>query len=390
MDMSALPSHLRLSYNPFEPAASGAPYGSELSEPFGIAADIRTLLSGYQSTRGAKGATIVGEYGTGKTCLLYWLRDRELPRRRIVPFYFDNPGVRFYDLANALLRQIGRKDFAKFVWELASPHVEDHQLDLFERGFEAFVRASLGRVQREDVMGRLQRAILDAQIADDEEIADCLARLVTDTVRKPYFEYRDFVPSSSASLVAEREEARYFRAILKTIAKGRDATGIAFLIDEFEEIALQKRLTRRAAHDYLTTVKHLLNIAELGPPEFWIFLSMTPEAEAQSRRLEPSLFERLQGATELQPLTLEAALELIEKRVRPARPKGDEGNDSAFPFPSNIDKVFRPTTYSSPRRLIKTCSFAVAKAAPSTLVPFSPEYLQAVERQLYPSESTST
>ena len=31
--------------------------------------------------------------------------------------------MQFYDLANALLKTIGRKDFAKFIWEYAGPYV---------------------------------------------------------------------------------------------------------------------------------------------------------------------------------------------------------------------------------------------------------------------------
>ena len=52
-----------------------------------------------------------------------------------------------------------------------------------------------------------------------------LARIVTDVVKKPYFEYRDFMPRQSGSMVPEGEEAPYFRAILKTISQGTGAQG---------------------------------------------------------------------------------------------------------------------------------------------------------------------
>ena len=80
---------------------------------------MKNLLDAQQTGQGVKAIVVVGEYGTGKTCLLQWLHREVLPSRQIKSFYFDNPGVQFYDLANMLLRTIGRKEFAKFIWELA-------------------------------------------------------------------------------------------------------------------------------------------------------------------------------------------------------------------------------------------------------------------------------
>ena len=263
--MSSILQNLKLEFNPFQPSAAGPPLKGSLIPPRTIANQTRELLNTHQTGHRTKAVVITGDYGTGKTWLLRWLDHSVLPSRRIKSFYFDNPGVQFYDLANALLRTIGRKDFAKFLWELAGPFVSVpfHQ-HLFESGFEAFVSAQSSRSSRQDlreVTVALQEAILRRGITTDEQIAHCLARIVTDAVRKPYFEYRDFVPRQQGSLVAEAEEAPYFSAILKTISMGFNAEAIAFLIDEFEEVGLQKRLTRRAAHDYLATLKRLINLS---------------------------------------------------------------------------------------------------------------------------------
>ena len=131
-----------------------------------------------------------------------------------------------------------------------------YQGNLFRKDFEEYLAAESHsrRGNRSDVALELQQAILAAGITTDDEIAHCLARIVADAVRKPYFEYRDFLPRSTGSLVAEAEEARYFAAILKTLSRGYGDAEVAFLIDEFEEIGLQKRLTKRDAHDYLATV----------------------------------------------------------------------------------------------------------------------------------------
>ena len=274
--MPELLPKLDLAFNPFEPAASGPPIGIAISPPPALEMRMRNLVDARQTSRGPTVFVLIGDYGTGKTCLLRWLCDELLPQHRIRPFYFDNPGVHFYDLANTLLRTIGRKDFAKFIWELAGPHVSTpYQRSLFQKSFEEHLAAE-NRPRRgrgHDVADALQKAIMDAGVTLDEEIAHCLARIVTDAVRKPYFEYRDFLPRQTDSLVAEAEEARYFGAILKTLSRGSGATAVAFLIDEFEEIGLQKRPTKRAAHDYLTTLKRLINLTqkeEALPGFLWV------------------------------------------------------------------------------------------------------------------------
>ena len=363
------------------------PLSGSLSLPGTLEMDVQNLLDVHQSGEGVKAIVIVGEYGTGKTCLLRWLHEDVLPGRQITPFYFDNPGVHFYDLANMLLRTIGRKNFAKFIWELAGSYVAvPYQRNLFQEGFEEFLfDAFRPRRHQPDMTGPLQEAILSAEVTADEQIAHCLARIVTDTVKKPYFEYRDFIPRQKGSIVPEGEEAPYFRAILKTISRGTSARAIAFLIDEFEEIGLQKRLTKRAAYDYLATLKRLINLAQSEQIDFWIVLSMTPDAYETTEELEPALVARIAHRTlHIKPLTHEDALALVKSRIAAAR-SGEMGESMGelFPFPDDIP--FYPRTYSNPRRLIKVCFRALGQADADVQLPFTEDYLHKIEEELYPS-----
>ncbi len=390
---------LRLDSNPFEPAATGAPIRANLSPPNALETRMKELLDLHQTGSGVKAIVIVGEYGTGKTCLLQWLHSEVFPSRQIKPFYFDNPGVQFYDLANMLLRTIGRKDFAKFIWELAEAHITDpYQRSLFQKGYEEYLSSLFRPGRQQDMTSSLQEAIKSADVTTDEEIAHCLARIVTDVVKKPYFEYRDFIPRQKGSVVPEGEEAPYFRAILKTISQGTGAKAIAFLIDEFEEIGLQKRLTKRAAHDYLATLKRLINLAQRGQVDFWVVLSMTPDAYERTVGLEPALVERISGqehalnvealALNVEALDRDDAIALMRSRIDAARPREtDESTGALFPFPEDI--VFRPNTYSNPRRLVKTCFRAIAQADADVRLPFTEDYLHKIEDELYPSSTTS-
>ena len=384
---------LRLDSNPFEPSATGAPLSGVLSPPHALAERAKHLLDVHGTGKGVKAIVIIGEYGTGKTCLLQWLHREVFPNRLIKSFYFDNPGVQFYDLANRLLRTIGRKDFAKFIWELAGSYVTGPlQGNFFREGFEEYLSSAFRpkrRTSRQDMTPPLQDAIKSAGVTSDEQIAHCLARIVTDIVKKPYFEYRDFIPRLKGSVVAEGEEARYFGAILKTISQGTGAKAIAFLIDEFEEIGLQKRLTKRAAHDYLATLKRLINLSQSGPVDFWIVLSMTPDAYETTNELEPSLADRFSGRRlDIEPLKHEDAFALMRSRIVVAR-SGDaeESKESLFPFPDDV--VFRLNTYSNPRRLIKVCFRAIGQADADLQLPFTEDYLHEIEEELYPSSTTS-
>lgn len=382
--MCSMIPRLKLEFNPFEPSAAGPPLKGTLSPPLAVAARTRHYLDTHHTGGGARALVVTGEYGTGKTCLLNWLHTDILPSRRIKSFYFGNPGVQFYDLANALLRTIGRKDFAKFIWELAGPFVSmPYQANLFQSGFEEFVASQSQRRRRQDITVPLQDAIREAGITSDEEIAHCLARIVTDAVRKPYFEYRDFVPRQQGSLVAEAEEAPYFSAILKTISMGANARAVAFLIDEFEEIGLQKRLTRRAAHDYLATLKRLINLSQSTESEFWIVLSMTPDSYETTVKMDPALAERFADRVlSIDPLDEDEAIALIESRVVAARSgAADADVTGLFPFPDQMQ--FRPLTYSNPRRLVKTCFYAITHANEKTELPFSAAYLQDIEDTYY-------
>ncbi len=389
--MSNILKKLRLDFNPFEPAATGAPLQAKFPPPKELEYRVKELLDLHQSgAGGVKAIVIVGEYGTGKTCFLQWLHSEVFPSRHIKSFYFNNSGVQFYDLANRLLRTIGRKNFAKFIWEFAGAYVTvPYRGRLFQKGYEEYLATWTKPGRQQDLTIPLQEAIKSANVTTNEQIAHCLARIVTEIVKKPYFEYRDFIPRQSGSMVSEGEEAPYFRAILKTILQGTSAKAIAFLIDEFEEIGLQKRLTRRAAHDYLATLKRLINLAQSEQVDFWIVFSMTPGAYEITKELEPSLIERISGQIlNIDLLTNSEALALMRSRIEAARSsETDESIGDIFPFPDDIG--FRSNTYSNPRRLIKTCFRVIAQADADVQLPFTEDYLHKIEDELYPRLTNS-
>ena len=385
-------ARLNLRHNPFEPAASGVPLFNGLWVPERWEAPLKRFLDEMEQTQGAKAFAILGEYGSGKTYLLRWLERKKLPKHRIRAFLFDNPGVQFYDLANALMRQLGREEFAKALWEFLDPRLPGFQPPLFGNIFLAWLRWVKKHRREDEAIRELSRKIQEKGIADDEEIRHKLARLIVETYERPYFQYKDFVAGRRGALVPEKEEASFFAAILRVLRLTGGAESVAFLIDEFEEVSLQKRLTKRQAHEYLATMKRLINLTERE--QFWIFVAMTPQAAEITEKLEPALWERFishgEHRFQIPPLNAEETRKIVARRLAAARPEGAFDVDSLFPFPENLAEILREDIYSSPRRLVKVCSIAVARAASEEIpVPFTAEYLEQIQEELYPRPTQS-
>ena len=212
---------LGLSRNPFPPATTGTGFIDDLSLPSRWEEGLRRRIGELASSEGDKALAIVGGYGAGKTFILNWIQSEVLPQYRVKPFFFENPGVAFYDLANRLMRQVGRYEMAKALWEmLLQPNdPAAAQERLFSLEFRQWLMHVGNRTRRNEAIQRLSRAIQDQQLATDDEIVNKLSRLVVETGERPYFEYRDFVPRGSRSLVAEKEEAPYFRALVKILGE---------------------------------------------------------------------------------------------------------------------------------------------------------------------------
>ena len=393
--MANILSRLGLKHNPFPTAATGAPLTGELSPPEDLAKRVREVIHQQESGQGVKAATIIGEYGTGKTYLLQWLQREIFPDYNIESFYFENPGTQFYDLANGLLRGIGRTSFSKMIWELASHYINlPVQRSLFSQGYEEYIQSTRGAKNRNMIAEgeeSLRSAIQAAEITRDEEIAHRLAKIVAEAGTKPYFEYKDFVPRHARSLAATGQEGPYFEAILRTLSQAKGTRASAFVIDEFEDIALQTRITKQAARDYLFTLKRLIDLAESKETPFWLILSMTPNTFEITQTLQPALKERIfseDRVIQIAPLRDDEAIKLVAARLAEARPEDSSHHEqSCFPFPDR--PFFQPATRSNPRRLIQSCRLAIAKADETTTIPFRDEYLDAVEAQR-PASRTNT
>jgi len=383
----------KLSRNPFPPAASGGiDSEKEVYVPSQWKEKVENFYAILSKGRGPKAFPIMGEYGSGKTYLLKGYLKNFFEKKNIKTFYFENPGVKFYDLANTLLRTLGRYEFSKALWEICKEHLsEEKSLSLFPMSFAVMLSSLRTSADRKRKAQELAYVIKEKlALTDDEEIAYKLGLVVAETSFKPYFSYRDFVAGTEKALVAEREETKYFKAIIKAIIAIYGVDGVVFLIDEFEEIAFPKRMTRKQTYEYLATLRSLIDIS--AEENLWIVIAMTPEAADETKKMNPALWERFTHYREetilkLEPLSVKESEELLIWWLNIARE--DNGfkhyRGKIFPFPDNIKDVLVHPEIILPRALVKIGFYVLARAESQKLkAPIPLEFVESVINKLYP------
>jgi hypothetical protein len=395
MSESFIIQKYKLSRNPFPPAASGI----DVEKGLYIPPKWKEKIGKYYETlchgRGAKAFPITGEYGSGKTVLLKGYLKDFFENKRIKTIYFENPGVEFYDLANTLMRSLGRYEFSKTLWEMCKEHLAEKERLLFPMTFTQMLSTLNTKTDREKKALEFSDVIQNKlNLTDEPEVAYKLGLMIADTSSKPYFSYRDFVASTKGALVAEKEESKYFKAIINTIIKSYGVKGVAFLIDEFEEISFPRRMTHKQTYEYLATLRSLIEISE--KENLWIIPAMTPEAAEETRKMNPALWQRfthqeVETMLVLEPLTVEESKDLMKWWLNRAR---EEDNfktykDRLFPFPEDIEKVLKRLEVRLPRPLVRIGFFILARAEKEKIEsPIPIDFIEKIINEFYPPQTS--
>ena len=394
MSKSFIIEEYKLSRNPFPPAASGIDVEKDLYIPPKWEGKIEDYYKTLHQGKGAKAFPIVGDYGSGKTVLLKGYLKDFFENKRIKTIYFENPGVKFYDLANTLMRSLGRYEFSKALWERCKEYLAERgQKLLFPMSFSDMLATLKTRADRERKVKELSDVIeKNLNLTNEREVAHKLGLMVVETASKPYFSYRDFVVGTK-SLVAEREESKYFKAVINAIIKIYGVEGVAFLIDEFEEIAFPKRMSHKQTYEYLATLRSLIDISE--KENLWIILAMTMEAVEETRKMNPALWQRFthqekETILRLEPLTVEESKELIKWWLNIVRDEDvfKDYRDSLFPFPRDIEKVLKRPDIRLPRPLVRICFTTLARAVEEKVeAPITMDFIEKIINKLYPPQT---
>jgi GTPase SAR1 family protein len=401
-------SELCLKENPFPQSGTGLTlktnekgYFSEKLEEK-LDDDIRKLMT---SEGREKILPVIGEYGTGKTSFITNLVKEKFIDRDYKVFYFQNPGVQLYDLANSLLREVGRVEFAKSLFELVSvgmlkdtifQFVQDFSEDDQKAtlNFSSWIESANTKEKRRDKIKRLQDGILksDLKITQDEEIAYKLATMILDTRDRAYFDYRDFVTTGKGSYVAEREEPKYFTALIKILKEIYNVRGIVFIIDEFEDVVAQSRMPLFKQTYYLQTLKHLYDLSK--SEDFVLVLAMTPQSLEPLKQNDEALYQRLSPdspyAIKLEEINSDEINKTIEFYVN-ERGRSDDckSKSKLFPFPENIGEIIlNERSGVTLRQIIKLSHFLVARAATeeNVTLPFEEPFILDTLKLVFPGD----
>jgi hypothetical protein len=213
--------------------------------------------------------------------------------------------------------------------------------------------------------------------------------MVVETANKPYFEYRDFIAGQKNALVPERVESKYFKCIIRAIIDIYGVNGVAFLIDEFEDVAISKRMTRTKSYEYLATLRQLIDLSM--EENLWIITAMTSEAAQTTKEMNNALWERFTHnevtKIQLEPLSSEESKDLIIWWLNRARMDGPKYG-SFYPFPDEfLDFLSSRPDLRLPRPLVKSCFIILSKASNNNIhAPIPIKFIEDTINLLYPHE----
>lgn len=391
--MSSFLEAAELTKNPFPPAATGMGGALEIYKNIYLPKEQSQAIEDFycQASQGSgvKVFPIIGAYGAGKSAVLKGYMQTFFESKNIKVFYFDNPGVEFYSLAESMMRALGRYEFSKGLFEFCKQYILRNSL--FETTFEDVLADVYNEHSQDKFISELEVIILKKlELTDDEEIAHKLACIIVDTYKKRYFERKDFMPSNAKSVVSENHEDKFFHAIISAIIKIYNVDGVAFLIDEFEEITFSKGMTKAKTYEYLSTFRRLIDLSE--KVSLWVAVAMTPEALEQTKAMNNALIARfvdIKIKIELNPFASENIVEWLKWWLNTARVSGSHYHDSIFPFPKEFaQQMAEHADRCYPRKLVKTCFAILADAAENNLVvPLSPDYTSKMIKQLFEDDT---
>lgn len=336
-------------------------------------------------------ATITGDYGTGKTQLLMYIKYvltnlSSNNKINVRPFvvYVDNPGAKLSELIGSIISKIGEENFKKFVWEKIINKIKETdklklKLDPFvfkgsvlfhdvnndpyhndnitsyKKFLDSFVRyQNAAKSKRKEFELIFREVILESLSYETNN--SIISQYLYEIISEDFGVNKTWEDLSSGSIKQlDRKEAEIIKFIVKLI-KDQGYTDFFILVDEFEDVTAG-RLSKVQIDNYVYNLRTLLDEHR----DWCLMFAMTSEALKKLRSVSPPLADRITiRQILLESLTDEHAELLIKRHLDIA--KSEESiKESIIPFTKESIIYLNEKVNGNPRILLRNCYQALER-----------------------------
>lgn len=332
-------------------------------------------------------ATVVGDYGSGKTQFLMYTRyllnmiaaSPDYQERPYV-IYIDNPGLNLLEFIGSIISKIGEENLRKYLWDniihriKINPDFKDRLTPFSNRSLMLFEHENSDPFGEENTISykkflnafvnylpsTTQRKKFDIEFKNI--LTSILESETRDTVVAYYF--YEFISGdfginktwealTSGSLKQlNGKEASIIKYVVKLVKK-QGFSDFFILVDEFEDIT-EGRLTKTQIDNYVYNLRTLLDEQR----EWCLIFSMTPLALGKLKSVSPPLADRISSRLiYLQNLDKEQAISIVRNYI-----KMGANVDTILPFTQDGIEYLRNRVEGNARRFLKM-SFALIEKA---------------------------
>jgi len=334
-------------------------------------------------------ATVTGNYGSGKTQLLMFIKYilgevAALHKGQKNPYviYIDSPGVKLLEFIGSIISKIGEEDFKKFIWTKIIDQIKnsnefrskllrfehqsgalfndinpdpysDENMISYKKFLDSFVRHLTSTKKRKDFEDSLKEILL--KVLEIEANSTVLAQYFYDLISEDFGVNKTWEALSSGNIKQlDRKESEIIKYIVRLI-KEQGYTDFFILVDEFEDIT-EGRLTKAQVDNYVYNLRTLLDEHR----EWCLLFAMTGQALKKLRSVSPPLADRISARLIiLQNLDTDQAAKIVMNYLNTAR---DEESNEIFPFDITGIQKLNDLTDGNARKFLKNCFFMVEKS----------------------------
>lgn len=392
---------LGLRFNPFPRSGTANINGSDLlnRELIPVDENVKTQIAEFirdalnaneiDNTDKFLSATITGDYGSGKTQLLMFIKyvlgevavlHEGLKNPYVI--YVDNPRVKLLEFIGSIILKVGEENFKKFIWSKviqrikASPNhrarlarfqskgVLFHDTDpdpyapentvsykQFLNSFTRYIGTPRDRKEFDEALREVLTRILEGEV-EDSVLAEYFYELISDD----YGVNKTWEALSTGTIKQlDKKLVAIVRYVVRLV-KEQGYTDFFILVDEFEDIT-QGRLSKSQVDNYVYNLRTLLDEHR----EWCLVFAMTSEALRKLRSVSPPLADRISTrVVRLSNLTNNDATRIAKNYLTLAR---DVSTDDLIPFDISGVERLNALVEGNARRFLQTCYYMVEKAA---------------------------